>query len=145
LKKAEDLRKQKAAEEKRKAEEAERRRQQALEEQMLQEQLAREAASRAKVRQQQVLSEVDKYKALIMQRIQQNLLIDENMKGKECRLNLRLAFNGLVTQAQPLGGETLVCDAALRAIRIAETLPVSSDRDVYEQLKNINLTIRPSF
>jgi colicin import membrane protein len=50
-----------------------------------------------------------------------------------------------VTQAQSLGGDTLVCDAALRAIRIAETLPVSPEKDVFEQLKNINLTIRPSF
>lgn len=138
LKKAEEERKRKEAE-------AERKRQQALQEQMLQEQLAKEQAARNKVRQQQVLSEVDKYKALIMARIQQTLLIDEKMKGKQCRVNIRLGFNGLVTQVKSLGGDKLVCEAALRAVRMADTLPVSKDKDVFEQLKNINLTIKPEF
>ena len=104
---------------------------------MLQEQLAAEQAARNEVRQQQVLGEVEKYKALIMARIQQNFLKDED-EGKECRLNIRLGFNGLVTQVKSLGGDTLVCEAAMRAVRMADTLPVSPDRDVFEQLKNIN-------
>lgn len=147
LKKAEEERKRKAAEaeRKRKEAEAERKRQQALQEQMLQEQLAAEQAARNKVRQQQVVGEVEKYKALIMARIQQNFLKDEKMKGKECRLNIRLGFNGLVTQVKSLGGDTLVCEAAMRAVRMADTLPVSPDREVFEQLKNINLTIAPQF
>ncbi|MDW7548022.1 cell envelope integrity protein TolA [Pseudoalteromonas sp. McH1-7] len=144
LKKAEEARKRREAEEKRKAEEAERKRQKALEEQMLREQLAKEQAARAKIRQQQVLSEVDKYKALIMQRIQANLLIDETMKGKQCRVNIRLAFNGLVTHVESLGGDRLVCEAAIRAVKMADTLPVSKEKDVFEQLKNINLTIKPN-
>ncbi|MEQ5874945.1 cell envelope integrity protein TolA [Pseudoalteromonas sp. NFXS39] len=151
LKKAEAERKRKAAEaeaeaeRKRKEAEAERKRQQALQEQMLQEQLAAEQAARNKIRQQQVLNEVDKYKALIMARIQQTLLIDEKMKNKQCRVNIRLGFNGLVTQVKSLGGDKLVCEAALRAVRMADTLPVSPDKDVFEQLKNINLTIKPEF
>ncbi|GKW51070.1 cell envelope integrity protein TolA [Pseudoalteromonas shioyasakiensis] len=149
LKKAEEERKRKAAEaeaeRKRKEAEAERKRQQALQEQMLQEQLAAEQAARNKIRQQQVVSEVDKYKALIMARIQQTLLIDEKMKNKQCRVNIRLGFNGLVTQVKSLGGDKLVCEAALRAVRMADTLPVSPDKDVFEQLKNINLTIKPEF
>jgi colicin import membrane protein len=28
---------------------------------------------------------------------------------------------------------------------MADTLPVSKDRDVFDQLKNINLTIKPEF
>ncbi|WP_372762137.1 cell envelope integrity protein TolA [Pseudoalteromonas sp.] len=138
LKKAEAERKQREAE-------AERKREQALQEQMLQEQLAQEQAARNKIRQQQVLSEVDKYRALIMARIQQNLLIDEKMKNQQCRVNIRLGFNGLVTQVKSLGGDKLVCEAALRAVRMADTLPVSKDRDVFDQLKNINLTIKPEF
>lgn len=138
LKKAEEARKQREAE-------AERKRQQAMQEQMLQEQLAKEQAARDKVRQQQVVSEVDKYRALIMARIQQNLLIDQKMKNQQCRVNIRLGFNGLVTQVKSLGGDKLVCEAALRAVRMADTLPVSKDKDVFEQLKNINLTIKPQF
>ncbi|WP_413401663.1 cell envelope integrity protein TolA [Pseudoalteromonas sp. KJ71-7] len=144
--KAEEAALKKAEEERKKrAEEAERKRQQALQEQMLQEQLAKEQAARNKIRQQQVVSEVDKFRALIMARIQQNLLIDEKMKNQQCRINIRLGFNGLVTQVKSLGGDKLVCEAALRAVRMADTLPVSKDKDVFEKLKNINITIAPEF
>jgi colicin import membrane protein len=132
----------KKAEQKRKAD-AEAARQKALAEQMMQEQLAAEAAARNRAKQAQVLSEVEKYTALITAKIQQNLLFDENMKGKECRLNLRLAFNGLVTNVEQLSGDKQVCDAAIRAVRRVETLPVSKDKAVFEELKNINLTIQP--
>ena len=145
LKKAAAERKRQEQEAKERAEAAEQARQKALQEQMLQEQLANEQAARNKIRQQQVGTEVDKYKALIMARIQQNLLIDEKMKNQQCRVNIRLGFNGLVTQVKSLGGDKLVCEAALRAIRMADTLPVSKDKDVFEQLKNINLTIKPQF
>ncbi|MBB1344015.1 cell envelope integrity protein TolA, partial [Pseudoalteromonas sp. SR45-6] len=145
LKKAEDDRKREELAAKKRAEAAEEARQKALQEQMLQEQLATEQAARNKIRQQQVGTEVDKYKALIMARIQQNLLIDEKMKNQQCRVNIRLGFNGLVTQVTSLGGDKLVCEAALRAVRMADTLPVSKDKDVFEQLKNINLTIKPQF
>jgi len=145
LKKAEAESIKREQEAKERAAEAERKRQQALQEQILQEQLAKEQAARSKIRQQQVASEVDKYRALIMARIQQNLLIDEKMKNQQCRVNIRLGFNGLVTQVKSLGGDKLVCEAALRAVRMADTLPVSKDRDVFDQLKNINLTIKPEF
>jgi colicin import membrane protein len=145
LKKAEEQRAREEQEAKERAEAAEEARLKALQEQMLQDQLAQEQAARNKVRQQQVVGEVEKFKALIMARIQQNFLKDVKMKGKECRLNIRLGFNGLVTQVKSLGGDTLVCEAAMRAVRMADTLPVSKDRDVFEQLKNINLTIAPQF
>ena len=138
LKKAEAERKKREAE-------AENKRQQALQEQMMQEQLAKEQTARSKIRQQQVVGEVDKYRALIMARIQQNLLIDEKMRNQQCRVNIRLGFNGLVTQVKSLGGDKLVCEAALRAVRMADTLPVSKEKDVFDQLKNINLTIKPKF
>lgn len=148
--KAEELaKKRKAEEEKLKKAEAKRKadaeaaRQKALAEKMMQEQLAAEAAARSRAKQAQVLSEVEKYTALITAKIQQNLLLDDNMKGKECRLNLRLAFNGLVTQVEALSGDKQVCEATIRAVRRADTLPVSKDKAVFEQLKNINLTIQP--
>ena len=85
---------------------------------MMQEQLAAEAAARSRAKQAQVLSEVEKYTALITAKIQQNLLLDDNMKGKECRLNLRLAFNGLVTQVEALSGDKQVCEATIRAVAV---------------------------
>lgn len=149
-KKAEELAKKRKAEEERlkKAEakrkaDAEAARQKALAEKMMQEQLAAEAAARSRAKQAQVLSEVEKYTALIIAKIQQNLLLEDSMKGKQCRLNLRLAFNGLVTQVEALNGDKQVCDASIRAVRRADTLPVSKDKAVFEKLKNINLTIKP--
>lgn len=144
------------AERKRKAE-AERREQERLEkerkererkekeaqEKLLQEQLAQEQAIRQKARQKVVLSEVNKYQALIKAKIQQRLIVDDSMRGKSCRLNIRLASTGLVLQVNVISGEKSICDAAIRAVRKAETLPVSKEPDVYQELKDINLTVEP--
>ncbi|WP_233520480.1 cell envelope integrity protein TolA [Flocculibacter collagenilyticus] len=117
----------------------------AAQEKLMAEQLAKEQAERRAARRSQVMSELAKYRALITQRIQQNLIIDESMKGKQCRLNIKLAFNGLVTQVKILSGDRITCDAAQRAIYKAETLPVSKDADIYNELKDINLTFEPEF
>lgn len=139
---AEKLRKEKLA----KAEAARKVRaakERAEQEAALQQQMAEEQAARERVHQRQVLSEVDKYKALIHQRIQQNLIVDESMKGKSCRLNINLAFNGLVTSVNILGGDRTLCSAAQNAVLKTTKLPVSDDPAVFEQLKNINLTVEP--
>ena len=117
----------------------------ALQEQLLQEQLAIEQSARRKARGKVVLTEVQKYKALISSKIQQNLIVDETMKGKSCRLNIKLAFSGLVTRVKVLSGEAKICQAAERAVLKAETLPVSKEQDVYQQLRDINLTVEPEF
>ena len=71
--------------------------------------------------------------------------MDESFKGKSCKLNIRLAFNGLVTKVNTLSGDKLLCQAAQRAVLKAETLPVSKDADIYNELKDINLTVEPEF
>jgi colicin import membrane protein len=71
--------------------------------------------------------------------------VDETMKGKSCRLNIKLAFSGLVTRVKVLSGESKICQAAERAVLKAETLPVSKEQDVYQQLRDINLTVEPEF
>ncbi|MFT7374251.1 MAG: colicin import membrane protein [Oleiphilaceae bacterium] len=127
--------------------EAERKRQdekdKAEQEKMLAEQLQAEQAVRQQKRNKQVLSEVQKYQALIKQTIQRNLIVDDSMKGKSCRLNIRLASNGLVTQVKELGGNTILCRAAKAAVFKSDTLPVSKEADVYQQLREINLTVEP--
>lgn len=140
--KEEEAAKKAQQERERKAQQA---REKALAEQLLQEQLAAEQAALNKVRQRQVISEVEKYTAMIKQSIQQHLLVDQNMQGKSCRVNIKLAFNGLVTSVSALEGEAKVCDAAVRAVRRADTVPMSKDRAVFEKLKNINLTVSPEF
>lgn len=155
-KKAEDA--ARAAEEKRKAEQAaaekaaaEKKRQQeearrrAEQEKAMQEQMAQEASARRAARAQQAATEVQRYTALIRSAIQQNLLVDESMRGRSCVVNIRLATNGFVTSVSVVNGDRTVCDAAVRAVNRAGTLPVSTDPDVYNQLKDINLTVVPEF
>lgn len=109
----------------------------------MQEQLAREQQARSKARRKHVLKEKDKYSALIMAKIKQNLLTDETMKNKSCRLNIKIAFSGLVTKVSVLSGDTFLCKAAERAVLKAETLPVSKEPDVFEELKSIILRVEP--
>lgn len=129
-----------AAERARQAEQA---RQKAEQERAMQEQLAKEAQARAAARARQAATEVQRYTALIRDAIQRNLLVDEGMRGKSCRINIRLASNGFVTKVGVLSGDKAVCDATVRAVNRAGTLPVSADPDVYNQLKDINLTVSP--
>jgi colicin import membrane protein len=117
--------------------------QKAEQEKLFDEQLQAEQATRQERRNKQVLTEVQKYQALIKQTIQRNLIVDDAMKGKSCRLNIRLASNGLVTQVTELGGNTILCRAAKAAVFKSDTLPVSKEADVYQKLREINLTVEP--
>ncbi|KPV97729.1 cell envelope integrity inner membrane protein TolA [Pseudoalteromonas sp. P1-9] len=152
-KKAEALAKKRKAEEERlkKAEakrkaDAEAARQKALAEKMMQEQLAAEAAARSRAKQAQILTEVEKYQALIVSKIKNNFYGDKTtMSGKECKVNMKLAFNGLVTSVNVLGGHKGLCDATVRAIRKAEQFEFPKDKDVVAKLRDINLTYKPEF
>lgn len=130
------------AERERKAREA---REQAERERQIQEQLANEAEARRQARAQQAVTEVQRYTAMIRDAIQRNLLVDENMRGKTARINIRLATSGFVTDVRYVSGDRQVADAAIRAVNRAGTLPVSADPDVYNQLKDITLTVAPEF
>lgn len=149
-KKAEEQAKQakaKREKEEKALKDAERKRQEAIDkaeqEKLLEEQLQAEQATRQNRRSKQVLSEVQKYQALIKQTIQRNLIVDDSMKGKTCRLNIRLASNGLVTQVKELAGDKILCRAAISAVYKSDTLPISSEDDVYQEFKEFNLTVEP--
>ena len=125
--------------------EAERKKKEAAEraemERIMQEQLAKEQAAQQERRRKQVLTEVERYTALIQQTIKRNLYSDDSYQGKNCRLNIRLATTGFVTSIRVLGGNDALCRAAESAVRRAEKLPVSDAPDVYEQLKDITLKV----
>ncbi|GAB1111581.1 MAG: hypothetical protein SwBeaMacB_22200 [Shewanella algae] len=148
-KKAEEERKRKEAERKakeeaerkHKAEEEARRRQ----EQELADALAAEQAALSATRNRQVMSEVDRYRAMITATIQRNLVVDESMRGKVCKVKVRLAKDGFVTNSQIIEGDPVVCRAAKAAINKAGRLPVSQEPDVYQLMKEINLEVRPEF
>ncbi|WP_298445422.1 cell envelope integrity protein TolA [uncultured Ferrimonas sp.] len=143
--KAEELRKRKEAE--RKAAEAERKRKAAAEaarkaaEAELAAQMEAEQTELNRARQQQVLSEVDRYAILIQQAIKRNLRSDTSTIGKECQVKLNLAPDGFVFNYSVLGGDSNLCRATEAAIKAAGNLPVSAEADVYEQMKEINLRI----
>ncbi|MDO6621022.1 MULTISPECIES: cell envelope integrity protein TolA [unclassified Shewanella] len=140
-KREEDRKRKEEAERKRKAEEAERARQ----EKEMADAMAAEQVALSATRNKQVVSEVNKYTAMIKSTIQRNLVVDESMRGKSCRVLIRLAPDGFVTASQTLSGDQVVCRAAKAAINKAGRLPVSSEADVYNKMKEINLTVSPEF
>ena len=107
--------------------------------------MSQEAQGRDKQRRAQVLSEVDKYKALIMNKIQRSWIVDDSMRNKQCVLAINLATSGFVIKVSQGEGDRFVCRSARTAILKLQTLPVSDDPDVFAKLKNINLILKPEF
>jgi len=141
--KAEKLRLEKIAERKRQEIAA---KEQAIQDAMLAEQMANEMASRNQARQQQVMTEVQRYSALITQRISQYMITDRStMAEKSCRLTLTLASSGFVIDVKVGQGDKVVCDAANIAIGKAGTLPVSKDPEVFKKMREIAVTVTPEF
>ena len=142
-KKADDIRKKQIEERKRKEKEAA---DKAAREKLLAEQMAAEMASRNKARKQQMMSEIQRYAALITNVIDQNMINDRStMEGKSCKLVISLAPSGFVTQVRVISGDAVVCEAAKRAVYKAGTLPVSKDPEVFKEMRNIDVTVVPEF
>lgn len=138
---AERKRKQKLAEEKKRKEEEARKKKEAEEkaaqeamEREMDRQMAAEAAELAEASRQIVMSEVEKYRALIVSQIKRNWIEPET--GGSCNFKMSLAPGGLVLNVQAVAGDNQHCETGLRAIYKAEPLPVSSDPDVFAELKN---------
>lgn len=150
--KAETERKQKEEAERKKKEEAERKRKadaeakaRAQQEQEMADALAAEQAALSQTMNKQMQSEVGKYTAMIKSTIQRNLVVDESMRGKSCKVSVRLANDGFVISSQTDGGDANVCRATKAAILKAGKLPVSPDPAVYNLMKEINLIVEPTF
>ena len=142
-KEAETLRLNKIAERKRKDIAA---KEQAMKDAMLAQQMADEMASRNQARNKQVMTETQRYSALITQSINQRMIKDRStMENKSCRLNLTLAPSGFVINVNVGQGDKVVCDAANIAIGKAGNLPVSKDPDVFKKMRNIAVTVIPDF
>lgn len=120
-------------------------RERAERERQLQERLEQEQAQRNQARQQRVLTEVERYQALIRGTIQRNWITDSSMRGKSCVLTISMARDGFVTNVQVGEGDRAVCDSARAAVLRAGNLPISEDSDVYEQLRSFRLRVEPQF
>jgi len=108
--------------------------QDALEKEMEQ-QMADEAAALSEVQQQYVMTEADKFKLLIENKIHRNF-IEPEQEG-HCDFRIKIAPGGLIIGIQTVGGDSLYCETGRRAINKAEPLPISKDPEVYEVLKEL--------
>lgn len=142
-KRADDLRVKQIAERKRKEKAIA---DKAMQDKLLAEQMAAEMATRNKARQQQMMSEIQRFGALITNVIDQNMINDRStMEGKSCKLMISLAPSGFVTQVRVVSGDAVVCEAAKRAVYKAGTLPVSKDPEVFKEMRNIDVIVVPEF
>ncbi|MDH5433165.1 MAG: cell envelope integrity protein TolA [Gammaproteobacteria bacterium] len=139
LKKEEAERKKKEAEETKKRKEAEEKAaKEALEQEMLA-QMEADVAELANARENQILTEIDKYKNLIDGKIKRNWIAPE-IRGF-CIFRLKLAPGGLLLTVEEVEGDSAHCESGQRAIYKSEPLPVPKEPDIFEQVRNIKLTL----
>ncbi|MDE1314308.1 cell envelope integrity protein TolA [Vibrio aestuarianus] len=109
--------------------------------------LETETELNSSARSQFVMSETQRYGAIYTQLIQQNLLLEDSFKGKQCKVNLRLIPTGtgaIVGNLSIVDVDSRLCAATKRAVAQVGTFPLpKDDPDVVEKLKNINLTVEP--
>ncbi|UJF18621.1 cell envelope integrity protein TolA [Vibrio sp. SS-MA-C1-2] len=144
-KKAEAEAKRKAAAEKKRAEAAEKARKE--QEANLNEMftgLESESAERNSAKGQFVTNEVNRYAAIFQNMIQQKLLVDDSMTGRECRVGLKLAPGGLLIDVTNGVGDPNLCQATKAAVLAVNQFPMPEDKDVVKQLQNISLTVAPN-
>ncbi|MDF9387979.1 cell envelope integrity protein TolA [Vibrio sp. 1151_11] len=110
--------------------------------------LESEAEQNSSARSQFVMSEAQRYGAIYVQLIQQNLLLEDSFKSKQCKVNLRLIPTGtgaVLGNLSIIEGDSRLCAATKRAVAQVGTFPLpKDDLDVVNKLKNINLTVDPN-
>lgn len=146
-KKKEELAKKKKAEELKKKKAEEKKRQQELErqaeEQMMEDELAEEAEeARRLARQGQLLTEKQRYVAMIVERVRQSWFTDDTMNGKECVISLNLASNGFVINMNVEGGDPGVCNAAVNAINRVGRFPMPEDPELNAEFRQLKLPFK---
>lgn len=143
VKKAEKLRLDKVEDRKRQEIMA---KEQAIQDEMLAKQMADEMASRNEARNEQIMTEIERYSALITQSINQRMIKDRStMAGKSCKLTITLLPSGSVIDVKVAQGNKVVCDAANIAIGKAGILPVSKDPAVFKAMRKLAVTVIPNF
>lgn len=92
-------------------------------------------------KEQRVLTELQKYVALIKNKISRNWIIP-NQDGK-CILEVRLAAGGFIIDVKEVGGSPAICRSAQAAIYKSDPLPVSADPDVFNKMRILRLDLDP--
>ena len=108
--------------------------------------LEAESVENTSAKQRFIESEIDRYGAIYTQLIQNNLLVEDAYLGKSCRVNLQLLPTGnsaILKSVKVLNGDSRLCAASTRAVTKVGNFPLPTDKDVIEELKDINLTVIP--
>jgi colicin import membrane protein len=93
-----------------------------------------------------VQSEIDKYKALIIQTISGNWIVPRDLdQGKSCDLLIHLAPGGVVTNVElsRSSGNLALDRSAQTAVLKSSPLPIPKDTSLFEYFRILKLTVRP--
>lgn len=90
--------------------------------------------------------EVDKYKAMILQQIQQNWIVPGKVDALSCVLSISVAPGGMVTQVKLVksSGNDALDRSAIAAVNKASPLPVPSNSLEFAAFRTFTLTVMPN-
>lgn len=103
------------------------------------------SAQQAAARSAATEGEIDKYKALILQQIQQNWIMPQNVQNLSCVLQVELAPGGMVLNVKLVksSGNDALDRSAIAAVNKASPLPVPKDSAAFAAFRNFTLTVKP--
>ncbi|MDF2866753.1 MAG: hypothetical protein K0S11_223 [Gammaproteobacteria bacterium] len=118
----------------------------AEEDKLLQRQLAsdQQQLDQDKLQAQQAV--LAKYGDMIRNAIQQQWIVPENMsKDIACKLSIQVGPGGVVLDVKLVqsSGNPILDRSAMAAVRKASPLPVPADESLFNELREINLLVRP--
>jgi len=146
-KKADAERKKKEADAaKKRAESAEAERRKKEAEHALQESLAAEERSREEAaRAARAATELERYKALIIQRVERNWSKPPSSKGLQCVLKVRVVPGGEIVAVSVVqsSGNAVFDNSVQNAVYKSTPLPLPADPSLFEYLREIEFTFRP--
>ncbi len=125
---------------------AEQQRKAAEEDNLLQQQLAAEQQQLDHDKLQAQQAALAKYGDMIRNAIQQQWIVPENMaKDIACRLLIQVGPGGVVLDVKLVqsSGNPILDRSAMAAVRKASPLPVPTDESLFNELREINLLVRP--
>lgn len=85
---------------------------------------------------------IDAYKEQVSRAISNKFYDASSYSGRTCDLRIKLAPNGLLISVTAVGGDPLLCQAAVSAAKLA-TIPRPPSLQVYEVFKNATLGFSP--
>lgn len=119
---------------------------QKIAENLLQQQIAEEQQHLASINQQMLQSEIEKYKALILNAIGRQWIMPPNVdKSLSAQFQINLDPTGKVLAVQLLqsSGDPILDNSVQLAIQKASPLPMPTSPDLLSNFKELHLTVRP--